>query len=69
MNLKVIRYLKLMKNSPEYMREYMRKNGHKYAKNYTVVHKCEVPGCGGVYRMTTRARHYKTKKHQKALQS
>ena len=49
------------------MRNYMRKNGHKYLHHRTTVHDCET--CDGVYRMTTRARHYKSKKHLKAVES
>ena len=54
-----------MKNSTEYMREYMRINRKKYSKNFAVKHDCEI--CGGVYRINTKTRHCRSKKHMNAI--
>jgi hypothetical protein len=53
-------------NRKDYMREYMRRNKHKYVDTYKVKYECE---CGGVYRLVTRARHYKTYMHQNYLKT
>ena len=61
-NLKKDYYIYSKKDSLEYNKEYREKNKDKLCK------KIECP-CGNTYQYRARARHYKSAKHKKYLES